>query len=187
MAMLFLSPLHVNLFNEEPVKRLVRYHEIATDIKKVVNDPNEKLLFKGTHAREKTAIMLVSMAFHESGFHKGFDDGTKFGAMGEVCILQVMPNMRGTQFNYTKEYLKDRERCIRAALAIARRSNCPGGLHNRMRAYASGSCAKRSDPKAEARVAKAARGEVRGYVRFMWKYHPKRFFKFKKLKKMEGK
>jgi Transglycosylase SLT domain len=173
-AMLFLSPLHHSMTKENPVQRLERYKEIATDIVDVVNQ--EQPIFTGKYAKEKTALMVVSIAMHESGFSKAVDEGKKRGTVGEVCIMQVMPNMTGTKYNYTVEYLKNRKNCIRVGIAMARDSNCPGGIWARMRQYTSGSCAKRKDKKAERIIAKSAAGEVAGYVSFMRKYPPRLFF-----------
>jgi hypothetical protein len=174
-AMLFLSPLHNSMTHENPMKRLRRYESIASDIADVVE--SEPPIFSGPYARPQTALMLASMAYHESGYDEKVDAGIVRGTRGEVCILQVMPNMKGTAYDYSVSYLKDRKNCIRAALAMARGSNCQGGIWNRMRGYTAGTCSKRSDPAAERRVAAAAAGEVRGYVSFMYRHPPRLYFK----------
>ena len=87
-----------------------------------------------------------------------------------------MPNMENTKFNYTVEYLNDRKNCIRAALAIVRGTDCGGALPNRLRAYASGRCEKHPDATKEKRISQAAYGEVSGYLRFVQKYDPSKYF-----------
>lgn len=179
-AMLFWSPLHDHIVHEDPAKRLIRYQSIASDIAEVVMDPNEKPVFQGEWGREKTALLLASIAWHESGFHEAVDTGIKRGDNGRsVCIMQVMTHTKGTTYNYTADYLlKDRKNCIRAALLIARHK-CKGGIYKRLRAYASGSCAKRDNPKHEKSVARAAKGLVNGYVRWYYKYPPRKYIKKK--------
>lgn len=176
-AMLYLSPLHVHMQHENPAERLTRYESIAQDIATVAMDPNEKPAFKGKFAREKTALLMASMAYHESGYSYAVDINGKRGTKNEVCIMQVMPNMVGSKFNYSVKHLRDRDNCLRAGLAIARVSNCPGGLGSRMRAYVSGSCKKRDNPKSEAIIAKSAYGEVSGYLRFYYRYPVHKYVK----------
>lgn len=187
-AMLYLSPLHHHINKtEDPAERLARYQSIAQDIVKVSMDPNERPAFKGKFARERTALLMASMAFHESGYSHAVDIKGKRGTVGEVCIMQVMPNMIGSKFNYSPKHLRNRENCLRAGLAIARASNCAGGLGSRMRAYVSGSCKKRDNPKSEKIIARAAYGEVSGYLRFYYKYPTHKYVKQKPTAKKEPK
>lgn len=177
-AMLFWSPLHEYINHEDPAKRLERYRSIASDIAEVVMDPNEKPVFQDKWGREKTGLLLASIAWHESGFHEDVDNGTRRGDDGRsVCIMQVMTNTRGTTYSHTADYLlKDRKNCIRAALLIAR-YKCKGGINSRLRAYASGSCKKRSNPKHERSVTRAAKGLVNGYVRWFYSFPPRKYIK----------
>ena len=177
-AILFWSPLHLSMQkHESPSDRLDRYQNIVDDIVDVVMDPNEKPLFNDKYGRERTALMIASIAYHESGFDKDVDQGTKRGDNGRsVCIMQVMTNMHNTRYNYSPEFLlSDRKNCIRAGLAIARSSNCPGTIHERFRNYTSGNCAKRDDPEKEKKIVKAARGLVEGYIRFNYSYPIKKY------------
>ena len=66
---------------------------------------NEDLYFDGNHAKAKTGLLLISMAKWESNFDPKVDNGKKRGKLGEVCMLQVMPNMHSTKFDYSAEYL----------------------------------------------------------------------------------
>ena len=176
-AILYLSPLHENLYAEDPSTRLPRYQSMSQDIAEVVEDPEELPVFTGKFAREKTAILIVSMADHESNYDKNVDTGKKRGLKGEVCFLQIIPNMKHTKFNYTAEYLLgDRKNCIRSALAIVRGADCGGSLPHRLRSYASGRCSKHPDAEKEKIISKAAYGEVVGYLRFMQKYDPSKYF-----------
>ncbi len=178
-AMLFWSPLHYNINNEDPAERLSRYEDIASDIVEVAMDPKERPIFYGKYARERTAVMLASIAMRESGFHRRVDTGEMRGDNERsVCIMQVMTNMPG-KFNFTAEYLlAHRKDCIRAGLAIARASQCTGkNLDYRFRGYASGNCERRAKPDSEARVAKAGRDLVKWYKQWVYRYPVARFFK----------
>lgn len=175
MAILFMSPLHSNSYKEDPGERLERYISISNDISDVVS--SEKPMFSGKYAKEKTAIMLASMALHESNFNKNVDSGKKRGKLNEICILQIVPNMKDTKYDYSEKYLLNRKNCITAALFIVRNTKCSENPYTMMRSYVSGRCSKHSDPKKEKAIKKAALGEVRGYLHFTNKYPPKNYFK----------
>ena len=171
-----MSPLHQNMFKEDPLKRLERYQSIAEDISEVVLQ--EESFFTGKYGKERTAVLLASVALNESNFDENIDKGIKRGKLGEVCIMQVMPGMKDTKYNYSAKYLlEDRKNCIRAALDIMRGSDCGGSIDHRLRGYASGKCSKQSNKKSEAEIRKTARNEVAGYYRFMYKYDPTKFTK----------
>jgi hypothetical protein len=52
-----------------------RYEQIATDIAQIALDPDEAPLFPGEDGRVKTGLLLLSVAFHESGFRGDVDAG----------------------------------------------------------------------------------------------------------------
>lgn len=175
-AMLFLSPLHRHFYKKEtPINRLSRYSSIVSDIVEVTQDPAEEPVFKGPLGRQRTALLLLSMARHESDFDLEVDNGTLRGKLGEVCILQIVPNMVGTQYNFPVEYLLDRKNCIRAALHMVRGSRCSDNINTMLRSYVSGQCAKIDDPKKEKKIAAAAAGEAAGYREFTRRFPMKRF------------
>ena len=52
-----------------------RFTEIASDIAAVVYDPEEEPLFSGEDGRAKTALLLASIAAHESTFREDVENG----------------------------------------------------------------------------------------------------------------
>src|SRR5690606_19190981 len=123
-----------------------RYISMADDIEYTVK--NEPLLFSGKFAKERTAIAIASIMKHESNFNEDVDVGKKRGVLGEVCSMQIIPNMQN-KHNYSVKYLKNRRNCLKAGLSIARDTKCSNSVYTMMRAYASGRCAKHPDPKKE--------------------------------------
>lgn len=165
LAILFLSPLHHSLNKKEtPLDRLDRYHSIVSDIAEVATDPAEAPVFTGKFAKERTALLILSIGLHESGYDKNVDDGSQRGKLGEVCFLQVMPNMINSKHNYSPDYLMDRKNCIRAALSIIRDSKCSEDITTMLRAYVSGKCSKNPDPEKAKNIDRYARDEVAGYI-----------------------
>lgn len=110
-----------------------RYKQIAEDLAEVVE--SEKPLFGGPLGRQKTAALMLSIQFFESGFRRDVDLGIgKFGR-GDFgrswCLNQIQTGkMPGTvpidhpeMSKWTGEDLvKDRKKCFRAGLEILRRS-----------------------------------------------------------------
>ena len=67
-----------------------RYTEIASDLAAVVYDPEEKPLFPGEDGRAKTALLLASIAAHESTFRVDVEDGRARGDGGTSwCFMQL--------------------------------------------------------------------------------------------------
>lgn len=123
----------------------IRYNSIATDIATVVME--EDPLFKGPHGRIKTATVMLSIMYHESGFRKDVDLGKGALAKGDggrsVCMMQL--NIGGGRtFDWNKvqkrfaldkdppievekgwdakEIAADRKKCIRAGYRIMKHS-----------------------------------------------------------------
>lgn len=110
-----------------------RYKQIAEDLAEVIE--SEKPLFAGPLGRQKTAALMLSIQFFESGFRRDVDLGLgKFGR-GDFgrswCLNQIQTGkMPGTvpidhpeMSKWTGEDLvKDRKKCFRAGLEILRRS-----------------------------------------------------------------
>jgi hypothetical protein len=141
-------------WKETAGERLERYRSIAADLAAVVLDPDERMAYRGARSRERTAALLLALAFMESGFAKDVDkgpcyrgrDGTFARCDGglSACMLQIRVGAGTTSEGWSREELfADRRKCFRAALHKARRamSSCvrrgPDALLN---AYASGSC-----------------------------------------------
>lgn len=111
---------------ETPEEGKARYEEIAKAVERVAFDPSVKPLYKGDRARSQTMALLLSIAYHESGFRKDVDLGIGKLARGsglDSCVMQVRVGAGKTQEGWThKDLVSDREKCFRAALAIVRRS-----------------------------------------------------------------
>jgi hypothetical protein len=124
-----------------------RYTEIATDLVAVVYDPTEQPLFYGDDGRAKTALVLASIAAHESTFRVEVDQGRKRGDSGNSwCLMQMHVGAGKTVEGWAGEDLvKDRRKCFAAGLHIAQWSfhSCKAfPLDERLSAYASGHCGR---------------------------------------------
>jgi hypothetical protein len=74
-AMLSWMPVKNQSFREPEDAALARYESIAWDVASVVCDGNEPPLFAGDDTRAKTALVVLSVAFWESGFRVDIDTG----------------------------------------------------------------------------------------------------------------
>jgi hypothetical protein len=139
---------------ETKEEAVARYTSIANDFLEIAFDPEEKPLFAGNEllARQRTAVLLASIALKESGFRKDVDFGHGKMARGDqgrsVCLMQVnvgkeAVEVRGQKW-FAEDLLSDRKKCIRAALHRVRRSfnACRGPLDVRLAVYTSGNCEK---------------------------------------------
>lgn len=138
-----------------------RYRENAEAIIRVAYDPNEKPLFWGPYARARTAVLIASIAYFESGFRRDVDTGIGKYARGDGgrshCPMQIQTgvctksNCKGTVpdtdpvvSTWTgKDLTDDRNKCYRAGLHVLRRamSACASlPPESRLSAYASGKC-----------------------------------------------
>src|SRR5271170_6856954 len=120
-----------------------RYTEIASDLAAVVYDPEEKPLYPGEDGRAKTALLLASIAAHESTFRPDVEDGRARGDGGSSwCFMQVHIGAGKTLEGWSgADVTADRKLCFRAGLHIARESfrMCAGTPPNeKLGAYASG-------------------------------------------------
>jgi hypothetical protein len=102
----------------------VRYASIADDLAAEVHESGP---INGLSEWE-TALLLVSIAVHESGLRADVDEGRVRGGGRDGCLLQI----RGFHGS-------DRRACLKRGLELARASwwACP---RERLAAYASGSC-----------------------------------------------
>jgi hypothetical protein len=124
-----------------------RYTEIASDLAAVVYDPAEQPLFPGSDGRARTALLLASIAAHESTFRVDVEDGRARGDGGTSwCFMQLHIGSGKTVEGWTgQDVTQDRKLCFRAGLHIARESfrMCNGFPENEiLSAYASGQCGR---------------------------------------------
>ena len=149
--------------HEETVaEKTARYASIAEDVYSVVYDPDTQPLYAGPKGRARTAILVLAIAYHESGFSQDVDGGPCYrGADGlsprcdfgrSACIMQINVGDGTSPEGYTKaELFADRKKCIRSALARIRSSmgECKHlDEKHRLNAYASGVCT-RGDEQSE--------------------------------------
>jgi len=103
-----------------------RYAEIVRAAAHVAYDPQITPLFKGPRGRATTMALLLSVAWHESGFRRDVDLGVGSLARGsgtDSCLLQIRVGSGRTQEGWAhKDLVTDREKCFRAGLALMRRS-----------------------------------------------------------------
>lgn len=114
-----------------------RFTAIARDALEVSFDPTEEPLFKGEQGRQKTALLLLSIASLESGYRTRVEDGKERGDHGgSVCYMQLnigdrqlVMTERGARYSYdrsegwnAKDILADRKKCFKAGLHMARMS-----------------------------------------------------------------
>lgn len=135
----------------EPVEEArARYAAIADDIAAVASEPDEAPLFDGPGGREATALLLASIAWHESAFRKDVDACEGIRARGDhgrsIGLLQVMagPNHEGHD---PQEICRDRRLAIRLGLHVLRRARatCGGAPRAWLQSYAAGGCSIRSN------------------------------------------
>lgn len=114
-----------------------RYEAIAGDVAEIV--AAEPALFRGKFGRQRTAVLLLSVAFHESAWRLEVDTGLSRGDAGRSCTLWQHNEGRG---KVCDELLADRKKAVRLALDKMRRSQraCRGPVEEMLRVYASGSC-----------------------------------------------
>lgn len=74
-AMTAWMPIRNHAHSETPEVTQARYEQIAADVAQIALDPDETPLFQGEDGRAKTALLLLSVALHESGFRGDVDAG----------------------------------------------------------------------------------------------------------------
>ena len=145
--MQIISWLVAAMFAWTPAKEVdrARYTEIASDLAAVVYDPAEQPLYSGADGRARTALLLASIAAHESTFREDVEDGRVRGDGGTSwCFMQLHIGAGKTVEGWTgADVTSDRKLCFRAALHIAKSSfqMCNSLPPNeRLSAYATGHC-----------------------------------------------
>jgi hypothetical protein len=147
---------------ETAEQKSARYQSIAEDLYDVVYDPDVEPVYAGPKGRRRTALLVLAIAFHESGFAHDVDIGPCYlGKDGtsarcdhgkSACVMQLHIGEGTTPEGYTQaDLFADRKKCFRAALARIRSSlgECKHlDEKHRLNAYASGVCT-RGDEQSE--------------------------------------
>lgn len=129
----------------------LRYEEIAQDMSVAIK--KSKPLFNGPNAEQKTAALLTSIAFFESGFRKDVDNGKVRGDNGRSWCLMQLNIGNGHLSTGTPEVkswtglelVADRKKCFIAGLEVLRASmgRCSSlSDAGKISAYTSGKCAE---------------------------------------------
>lgn len=125
-----------------------RYEEFAAVVALVAYDPAEKPLFDGPDGRAKTAALMLSVAYYESGFRRDVATGRGKHARGDhgrSCTpWQFNIGSGRNQAGHTcDELLADQELAARDALQVLRSAlrGCTGlPVEERMSMYLTGRC-----------------------------------------------
>lgn len=136
-------------WSETSEERATRLAGVAEDIAQVAE--SEAPLPFGSAPRANSAALLVAVASLESDFAIDVDKGPcstrikgRCDGGASACILQIHVGAGKTHQGWTREELfADRRKCLRAGLALMRRSMnaCASApLLDRLAAYASGLC-----------------------------------------------
>lgn len=141
-----------------------RYEEFASVVARVAYDPAEKPVFSGPDGRARTAALMLSVAFFESGFRRDVALGQGKHARGDngrSCTpwqfnIGAGKNMYG---HTCEELLRDPEQAARDALGVLRSAmyvcaDLP--VEERLSLYTTGRC-EPGQPGAKARFATASR------------------------------
>lgn len=151
-------------YGESKDETIARYRQIAADAVSVAYEPDVAPLFSGPTGRARTAALMLSVAFHESGFRKDVDLGIGPRARGDSgqswCLMQIMVGKGRTVEGWTgQDLVRDRTRCFRSGLEAIRRSFavCHGNPQDELlNAYTSGSCS-RGGAQSRSRIRSALR------------------------------
>ena len=150
-VLLSIAPPHKNskYSKESEADMKERYISIAKDMSIAIQ--NSKPLFQGKDVELRTAALLTSIAFYESGFKKEVDDGRSRGDDGRSwCLMQINIGNNhvrvgdDTMRSWTgKDLVKDRQKCLAVGLEMIRLSlnQCSkfkGG--SALSAYTTGKC-----------------------------------------------
>jgi hypothetical protein len=133
-----------------------RYQDIAHDLAAVAEDPQLAPLVTGEHARPRTALLMLAVAYFESTFARGIDEGRIRGDHGRSwCMMQIKIGKGRTQEGWSgRDLVADRRKCFRVGHRMLRESlaTCASVPEDaRLGAYVRGRCLKR-DRVSELRV-----------------------------------
>ena len=133
----------------------VRYKALATALAEVVLDPEERSLYPGPDGRRHTAALMLSLAYHESGYRRDIDLGIgKKERPGRQywCVMQIGVDGKTAEGWTGPDLVADRHRCFRAALHKLQqtRGSCRAqGPDAWLRSYAAGDCSRGGKPAAQ--------------------------------------
>ena len=141
-------------------KALERYESIAKDIATVAMDEANDPLFAGGDGRQKTALLMASIASFESYYRADVDSGKARGDNGKSwCLMQIQVGTGKTAEGWSgEELIASRNKCLTAGLNKLRVSMafCRAlPLRFRLAGYTHGKCIE--DPKSETRMGRATR------------------------------
>ena len=135
-----------------------RYAAIAKAIAEVSLDEQEKPLFSGADGRLETALIMLTVSYHESHWRRHVDLGigprSRGGGGRYHCMMQIAVPKDKTPEGWTAEDLvKSREKCFRRGLHILQlgRRHCAAdhGPRSFLNLYASGRCNGGQQPVAK--------------------------------------
>jgi hypothetical protein len=143
---------------ETPGEGRARYEEIARAAVSVAYDPATPPLFGGPRGRAATVALLLSIAYHESGYRRDVDLGIGKLARGsgkDSCLVQIRVGSGRTPQGWSHDDLvSDRDKCFRAGLALIRKSfgACRKQEQlDRLSAYTRGRCSSH-EPLSRSRI-----------------------------------
>jgi hypothetical protein len=130
---------------ESKEQAIARYTAIADAMARVALDPKEQPLFTGEDAREKTALLMLTISLYESHWRRDVDYGLGRQAKRRYrCLMQIAVPTGKTPEGWTgRDLVKSRERCFRRALHILQRGRKHCADHGKrafLNHYASGYC-----------------------------------------------
>lgn len=126
-----------------------RYGAIARAIAEVSLDDEEKPLFTGDDGRLKTALILLTISYHESHWRRHIDLGigprSRGGGGMYHCMMQIAVPRGKTPEGWTADDLvASRDKCFRRGLHIlqlgSRHCAAKYGPRSFLNLYASGRC-----------------------------------------------
>jgi len=149
-VLLSIAPVQENS-QEKTIDMKKRYESISLDMAEAISET--KPLFKEKNSEFKTAALLTTIAFYESGFRKDIDSGVVRGDHGNSwCLMQV--NVYNNHVRVGTKEIKswtgqdlvlNRKKCFIAAIESIRESmsfcsklNAPSYISG----YATGKCIK---------------------------------------------
>jgi len=117
---------HIKDAIETPEAGAARYAEIAAAAARVAFDAQLRPLVAGPRARSQTLAIMLSVAYHESGFRRDVDLGVGPLARGEgtdSCLMQIRVGRGTTVEGYSHaDLVADREKCFRVGVRLLRHS-----------------------------------------------------------------
>lgn len=149
-------PLHHHI-HESPDVTVARYRAIASDIASVALDPDEKPAMGGERARERTALLLASIASLESFYRADVDSCRRTGDQGLAKSLFQVHGPRTKLCWDRQEAVRQALRWVRWSFSACRRLP----LGDRLSGYAVGRC--EPNEKSRHRVQRAVA---------WWREHP---------------